>query len=631
MTIAFVGHSYHKITSSSKWFIDFIERHEKVDQYWDETWNDGEPLCVRDLLSYDQIFVWQVGYVGRELAQLAPSKVVFIPMWDGVAGLNRGWWHAFGNARIISFAWILHERLRTWGLNSFHTQFFLDPSKFPPVVDFSTLRGYLWQRRQEIGWPQVNRLVSEVHWDSFRLHIGMDPGSGEVVPPTPAERRCSNISLTRFTAMTADASTNYLNSANVFFASRAREGIGMAFLEAMASGMCVVAPDAPTMSEYIDHNVSGLLYDLKNLETLDLSRAAKFGSAARRKMELGFSEWSYDLRNRLPEILFPDRSGIAPPRTRQTAELCRSEGTPRLRKAAAAPKVSVAIVTLNARTEFEDTLQSVLKQTFDDIEIVVVDGGSTDGTLELIVSNASQISNWISERDEGPYDAMNKAAKLARGEYIIYMNAGDYFACRDAIAKAFDQAPDNADFIIGHHVYINSSGVEEYRSAADFDETWRNLVQGNLSWRWFKGVPCHQSTITRRSLLIENGGYSKEFRITADHEFIYRMKKDGASFHHCGEILSIYTSGGFSSKNERCCIQEWWRMAQIYGDRQRVDRFFRSSYPISYATGPWTPSSVLRHGVGRTSSAFKSFERAFRKANRRRLEWQRQRFGRRLG
>jgi glycosyltransferase involved in cell wall biosynthesis len=628
MNCAFVGHSHHKITSSSKWFIELLQKQAKIKIFWDDSWKGGKGTSAQELLSYDRVFVWQVEYLAQQLAQVDPSKLVFIPMWDGVANLDQKWWSGLGQTRILSFAWILHERLRHWGMNSYHAQFFPDPSGFQVVEDFSTMRGYLWQRRLEIGWPQVAELSKGLRWDAFNLHLGMDPGCGEIEAPGASECRRFNINVTRFSRDREEALPR-LNQANVYFAPRSREGIGMAFLEAMARGQCVVSPDFPTMSEYIDHNISGLLYDLNDLRPLSFQRAQSLGAAARRRIENGYCDWAYDVEHRLSEILFPDLSGVTPPRTRQHAELKRP-GNAILRKPnVVPPKVSVAIVVLNAADSFEATLDSVVEQTFENLEIVVVDGGSTDGTVDLIKQNHVLITRWVSEPDNGPYDAMNKAARLATGEYIIYMNSGDFFASREAVTRAFRNAPQNADFVIGHHIYVAADGTEELHRAAEFDETWRCLTGGRLSWKWLSGVPGHQATFTRRKLLVSKGGYSSDFEIAADHEFMYRMKKDGAKFYHCGETLAIYAAGGFSFKRQRDCAQDWWKIARLYGPCRGVDHFFRSKYPPSYEIGPWTFPTLCGHVVRRGSTILKSCRQPAKRLNRRRLNWQRRVFGRR--
>jgi glycosyltransferase involved in cell wall biosynthesis len=628
MKIAFVGHSYHKVTSSSRWFIEYLQKHGDTQIYWDDAWIGGQRLALDDIVDADRIFIWQVEYVARELAHIMPDKVVFIPMWDGVSTFDKEWWQGLGRVRILCFAWILFQRLRSWHFNAFHAQFYPDPSAFRVIEDFSSFRGYLWQRRPEISWSTVRALAPSLKWDHFQLHIGMDPGSGEIVPPSSSECRRSHINLSRFTK---DVSTSgpVFGNANVYFAPRVSEGIGMSFLEAMACGCCVVAANAPTMSEYIDHNVSGLLYDPQRPVELNFSRFAELGAAARRSIENGFTDWVNDLANRLPDVLFPDGSSIIPPRTLQIKSLAHIRSIPASIAPNVSPKLTIAIVTFNAEEAFETTLSSILGQTFQDYEIVVVDGGSSDGTIGLIETHRSMIAKWISEPDNGPYDAMNKAAKLARGTYISYINAGDYLSSPYALDRAFAGAPRDADFIIGHHIYVTSEGVERLQKAAAFEDTWQNLLHGRLSTAWLCGVPFHQATLTRRSLLLAENGYASAFLIAADLEFMCRARSKGAKFHHCGEILSIYTTGGFSSKSDQQRVQEWWKIARMHGNREKVDQFFRNTFPISYEIDAWSIATAWRYVVHNAKTTLSRWKDSIRKINRERLQWQRRTFSKR--
>jgi glycosyl transferase family 2 len=268
------------------------------------------------------------------------------------------------------------------------------------------------------------------------------------------------------------------------------------------------------------------------------------------------------------------------------------------------PLVTIAIVVRNAVAAFADTFQSIEEQTYPNIEIIVVDGGSTDGTLELIREREARITRWISEPDEGPYDGMNKAVRLAIGRWILFMNAGDFFYTPEAVEIALNGVPEQADFIIGHHIYRTIEGVDELHKASDFEDTWRTLTAGNLSFRWLRGVPCHQATFTRTSTLRAEGGYNyKKHPIVADHEFMYRMRSKGARFYHCDEIIAVYLSGGYSWLRPKDIASDWWHVASLYGPRQEVDRFFRVNYPIAVEPGSSGMSGIEAATTGPSPDA----------------------------
>ena len=264
---------------------------------------------------------------------------------------------------------------------------------------------------------------------------------------------------------------------------------------------------------------------------------------------------------------------------------------------AAMPLVTIAIVVRNAVEAFTDTFRSIEQQTYPNIEIIVIDGGSTDGTLELIREREDRIARWISEPDKGPYDGMNKAARLANGRWILFMNAGDFFYTPEAVEIALNGAPEKADFIIGHHIYRSIEGVDELHKASDFEDTWGTLTAGQLSFRWLSGVPCHQATFTRTSMLREGEYDYQKYSIAADHEFMYRMRSKGASFYHCDEIIAVYLAGGHSWLSHKDTVTDWWHIARRYGPREDVDRFFRVSYPAAFASDHWLAVALraLRH------------------------------------
>ena len=162
--------------------------------------------------------------------------------------------------------------------------------------------------------------------------------------------------------------------------------------------------------------------------------------------------------------------------------------------------VSVVTVCLNARDELQKTIDSILSQDYPQIEYLIVDGGSTDGTLEIIRANAERIDYWHSKPDLGVYYAMNLCSDALLGRWSI-MNAGDTFSAHDSLSRMFRTAPDEADVVYGHHLYVND-GKEEYHPAADFES---RLGGGCRKVNWdMIGSPAflgHQATAVRKTLL----------------------------------------------------------------------------------------------------------------------------------
>ncbi len=128
------------------------------------------------------------------------------------------------------------------------------------------------------------------------------------------------------------------------------------------------------------------------------------------------------------------------------------------------PKISIITVTYNAEKVLEKTLTSIFKQTYKNIEVIIIDGGSTDETLHIISKYNDSIDMFISERDDGIYDAMNKGIDIATGDFITFLNADDEYYSETTIEELFSDIDEKTDVVYGDHVSI-LNGKESYRRA----------------------------------------------------------------------------------------------------------------------------------------------------------------------
>jgi len=197
--------------------------------------------------------------------------------------------------------------------------------------------------------------------------------------------------------------------------------------------------------------------------------------------------------------------------------------------ATAGPTISVVTVCLNAASVIEDTLRSVLSQDYPLTEYVVVDGGSTDGTVEIIRKHSGRIAAMTSAPDRGVYDAMNKALGMARGDYLLFLNAGDVLASPQVIAMAARDA--DSDVVYGDFEY--SSGPRKGRVVADVD----------------RGIFNHQCMLYRKSLHEVYGGYCAVKGFTAaDYLFFMQLHAtERVSFRKLDFVFSVVDPYGMSS------------------------------------------------------------------------------------
>jgi hypothetical protein len=596
--LAYVGHSHHQVTGSTRFVIDLLGGAFEVSTFWDDSWLSGIEFDLAPVLegSFDAVVVFQSEAIAARLAAAGLPNLTFFPMYDGCHALPDAYWRSLGGTKVVSFSSTLHERLQQLGLRSRFVQYFPDPAAAASVDHSTGLSGYFWQRQQDITWRTIRPLLGAADFRRFTLHRALDPSFGELVTPAEEEVVRLRIRITTWFPDRQSAAAD-LAAHNVYFAPRIREGIGMSFLEAMAMGFLVVAPDQPTMNEYIVHGLNGLLYDPVRPEPLDFAAAAALGARARRSVELGHAKW---LRCRealldfvvRPTATHPAAAPIddfdplsavirAAPRSARPAlpdpagSATREGGRRRGAEAPQAPRVTIAVVTRNAEHVLRPTLESILSQDFQPRELVVVDGASDDGTIGILRDLDQDIDWWRSAPDGGPFEAMNAAAQVALGTYIIFMNAGDRFQSTNSLSLALDAAPPEADVVFGHHVYRYVEGHEAIHRAAPFERTWSDLQAGKVSWRWLSQVPGHQATLVRAELLRRNP-FRTQLRIAADHDLLYRLAAQGARFHHAGEVLATYAGGGLSWRQRERCFEEWHRIALEHTARpELVERIFQ--------------------------------------------------------
>lgn len=176
------------------------------------------------------------------------------------------------------------------------------------------------------------------------------------------------------------------------------------------------------------------------------------------------------------------------------------------------PALSIVTINLNNQAGLEKTLASVAAQTWKDFEIHVLDGGSTDGSVEVIQNYEHLLTSWVSEPDGGIYPAQNKGIQKSNGEYILFLNSGDWLRQPDSLEQIFRNNP-QADLIYGD-VYFWKSGQPEYRKENQENLTALFLLLDTL---------CHQIQILKRSLFEEYGLYRENLRVVADYEFLVKI------------------------------------------------------------------------------------------------------------
>ena len=216
-------------------------------------------------------------------------------------------------------------------------------------------------------------------------------------------------------------------------------------------------------------------------------------------------------------------------------------------------KITIITVCYNVETCIERTILSVINQSYSNIEYLIIDGSSTDHTLQIVRKYEDKITKIISEPDKGIYDAMNKGLQMATGDWVNFMNAGDGFYSKDVLGEVFCQDYPNISVIWGDTMLIRDGIKQGIFRATPF-------YNYKLPFRTGKGI-CHQSMFFR----IGKGKplqYDLSFPISADFKLCYDIYKQGGSFLYIPFVISVFDTTGYSSSNRYKSLVETGRILQ---------------------------------------------------------------------
>lgn len=247
------------------------------------------------------------------------------------------------------------------------------------------------------------------------------------------------------------------------------------------------------------------------------------------------------------------------------------------------PLITVVTVVYNDVHHIEKTILSVINQTYPSIEYIIIDGGSTDGTVDIIKKYADRISYWVSEPDKGIYDAMNKGILRAKGSWISFMNAGDGYASEDVLCRMVAALTPDIAILRGNiirvypHFKVKSVGVTEQEPG---------LMD------MFNNTFHHQATLIQTSLFGKFGLYSVDYRLCSDWKFFFEC----TVLHHVKSryvdiTVACFKMDGASTNHSVLYLQEQERCLQgIYGNElfgllqelsvYRKSRLIRSYYKL---------------------------------------------------
>lgn len=224
-------------------------------------------------------------------------------------------------------------------------------------------------------------------------------------------------------------------------------------------------------------------------------------------------------------------------------------------------KISIITVCFNAEKSIEKTIQSVISQTYPNIEYIVIDGGSTDDTQNILRSHKNHINTLISEKDEGIYDAMNKGLGQAHGDFVYFLNSGDYLHRNTILAEIVRsiQKNDAYDLYTGDIIYYDSKGSE---CLSGYRE---NHVD------YLEKVICHQAIIARKSVFDRYGNFDTRYKIYADYDWLLRcVFQHQLKVYYTGLPIAYYLKDGKSDTSWKRYVSERKEIITKYADSNQI-------------------------------------------------------------
>lgn len=524
----YFGHSYHSKTRSIQFLIELLRQEYDISFVMYDPYRkiyDGLEEAKKQ--EYDILLTFQL----MPMMNFFTSNFTFrhgvaFPMYDFVITRPYDPWPQYRSFKIINFCRKMHEELIKRGYDSHYIQYFPESMETADEGDLRSI--FFWQRMEQINIHVVQQLFAQKEIEHIHIHKAMDPEQKFTEPDEDIKKK---VDYSEWLSSASDVHRIMEKSA-YYIAPRLYEGIGMSFLEAMAMGRCVIAPDMPTVNEYITNGVNGILYDLTNVKPIADADIRSIQKHAKDTVAQGYAQWEQDKGNILKWI-------------QEEKEM---------------PLVTVVTVVKDAvrggrEQSIIQCIESVHNQRYPYIEHLIIDGKSDDGTLNILYQ--FERLGWIrfvSEADNGMYEAMNKGIQRAKGKYIVFLNTDDYFHDPYAIWESiFSLENSGADFSFAANRILQKDGICK-------------VIRKPQIGSFVAHMPfCHQTMFIKKSTLLEIGMFNESYKSSADYDLILRLILAGCQYVEVEKDIVTYRSGGVSeSMQQRSDLEKYDIFQKLY-------------------------------------------------------------------
>lgn len=581
--LLFVGHTYHQKTKSSIFILEMLRSTYDVTEHYMDPAASFKYESFNSLLNkeFDILVVWQIMPVISSIRKIISWKYsVFFPMYDhyiGHHGLYLDIWKEYRDFVIISFSRTLYNELNKSGFDVQYIQYFPNPSNIKDWGEEDAL--FFWQRLSILNLDTVARALQNFTIKKIHRHKVPDPGHSTLPISSYVQKNPTFYHDITFSESTwfseKEEMIGTIERASLYMAPRHFEGIGMSFLEAMAHGRCVISPDNPTMNEYITHGINGLLYQWDEYAYNHCKSAVEASSLSIRQIQEnayktiveGYEKWNKDKfaildwlgRDARPNNERMARSSVLYgwedwPIEQQPWPVSAELQSNLIDKKCSEEKnshkiIDVSVITVvyniikdGRREMFLQCLESVQMQKGVNVEHIIVDGASADGTLDLVKSfvNSSHELRIFSSKDQGIYEAMNRGIALSRGKYVVFLNSDDFYHSSEGLRISVDQLQKTQCSFSFAPVKIIDDTLPCNPHVAP--TKYLNEV-------FLHSVFSHQSVLVLRELMIKMHGFDMSYRSAADYDFILRMIFEGYRGCYVNQSFVSYRMIGVSSTN----------------------------------------------------------------------------------
>lgn len=294
MKIALIDHSFHKNTKSSLFFQEILKKEHDVTILWHDSWIGDDFINTEEINrgKFDIIIFWQIISKPHQIKKLNCKNIIWVPMYDTeiirplyllqmIGYLNL-------NIKIISFSKTLEIKLMKLGFNPLLVQYYPKPNFIKKNEKYISI--IFWQRINKINWRLIEKILGKNEIAKVYFKNNPDPQYKEIKNPPTADIEKYNIDIINGW-IDASKYLDILKKCNIYIAPREYEGIGMGFLDAMATGAIVISPNKPTANEYIKDGYNGYLYDIKKPKSINLSRIKEVGQNLEKSFTQGYQKW----------------------------------------------------------------------------------------------------------------------------------------------------------------------------------------------------------------------------------------------------------------------------------------------------------------------------------------------------